>query len=71
MKKVQVVWGSEDGNLGVYTSFKRAYLEAKRYLEQNGNHLNMGLREAKENRYSLQADGSSTYCTINEFTVNN
>lgn len=31
MKKVYVVRGSEDGNLGVYSNFKRAYAEALSY----------------------------------------
>lgn len=70
MKIVQVVWGSEDGNLGVYTSFKKAFLRAKLYLEQNGETLNISLKEAKENRYHLMADGDKSYCSITEFILN-
>jgi len=70
MKIVQVVWGSEDGNLGVYTSFKKAFQRVKQYLEQNGDHLNMGLKEAKENRYHITTGNDNSYCTITEFQVN-
>jgi len=35
-KRLFVVRGSEDGNLGVYSNVKRAYAKAVEYLCQNG-----------------------------------
>lgn len=36
-KKVYVVFGSEDGDLGVYTNMKLAYEASLNYLCQNGD----------------------------------
>ena len=35
-KKIYVVRGSEDGNLGAYSNVKRAHAKALEYLNQNG-----------------------------------
>ena len=36
MKKIYIVRGSEDGNIGAYSNIKRAFARAMDYMNQNG-----------------------------------
>lgn len=53
-KKVYIVRGSEDGNLGVYSNFKRAYQEAVNYVTNDGEwnlELNKTYSQAVKDKY--------------------
>ena len=47
-KKMYVVRGSDDGNLGVYSNLKLAYAEAKRYMEHHEYPLKSYSKVCKE-----------------------
>ena len=36
-KKIYIVKGSEDGNIGVYSNFKKAYEKAVKYIKMGGS----------------------------------
>ena len=82
-KKVYVVWGSTDGNLGVYTTLSKAHECVIEYFNDYGNlsfnygDLNFTLKDNKHfhsqypysdiNVYSGDTD---SYCKIEPFFLN-
>lgn len=52
MKKAYIVRGSEDGNLGVYSNFKKAYAAALEYsCDGNSSKVNLTYSQAVKNKY--------------------
>lgn len=73
-KKVYVVNGSEDGNLGVYSNKKLAYACAATYTEMNGGPVETYAQVCKVLRDwdSVKVESKSEYgsARITEFVLN-
>lgn len=59
MKKIFTVYGSEDGIIGVYSTFKRAYARAKAYVEVEGEAVNTSYQKALKQPTSPITAGTS------------
>jgi vesicle coat complex subunit len=75
-KKVYVVRGSTDGNLGVYTTLPKAYECVMEYFNDYGN-LSLTLKDIKDfhskNPYSdinVYSGDTDSYCKIEPFFLN-
>ena len=75
-KKVYVVRGSTDGNLGVYTTLSKAYECVIEYFNDYGD-LNFNLKDIKDfhskNPYSdinVYSGDTDSYCKIEPFFLN-
>lgn len=71
MKKVYIVKGSEDGNLGVYSTFKKAYERAKEYVSSQGT-IKQSYQTALKDSFRLHAIESPDFATasIEQFYIN-
>lgn len=69
-KKVYIVFGSEDGNLGVYSTFKKAYGRAKEYLEQGERKIDRSYQSSLKDSFAIGNDTDSTTANINVFYLN-
>jgi hypothetical protein len=75
-KKVFIVRGSEDGNLGVYSNVKRAWARCERYLTQNGEQVEGSYAAARRaiadhGWYDAHVKGNQRVtCEIGRFFLN-
>jgi hypothetical protein len=74
MKKVFVVRGSHDGNIGVYGNVKGAYEKCLEYLHDHVNEINTSYSQALKGCKSwgcrIETDCYDMSCTIEVFYLN-
>lgn len=71
MKTVYLVNGSEDGAIGVYSTFKRAYAKVKDYVEaySKGN-IDRSYQMALKDSFQIGNSGDFVKADIIKFTIN-
>ena len=63
-QKIYIVWGSEDGPLGTYSTIKRAYVRATNYTEKKSKSYNTVCKDIGDyNRADLEAESDGCFRT--------
>ena len=71
MKKVYIVYGNHDGNIGVYTTLKAAYQRAVSYIESGDDEVMTTYEEVKKsNGWVTVYSNGSTDASIQTFYLN-